>query len=391
MKPGTGASGLLEEKALRSGAATSATFQITDRCNYDCTHCYQEHDGGDELSTEEALDILEQLAAAGILFLTVMGGEVFMRPDADELLQRAHELGFAIRLKTTGHHVTDKRAKLLASLRPLQVDLSVYSDQAHVHERVTGQQGSWRCTVDAAARLIGHGVKVDFKAPVMEENSADLAGLVRLAKEVGAEFSFDPKVAAMDNGDRSPLAFRMSADTLKRFYGETMAEHVEAIYSVTPEKPRNALGYAPCGAAQQSCFINPQGQVWPCLAVPMPVGDLRRQSFEEIWRGSEGLEEIRALRWASIAECNACPVREYCQRCHGMALVEHGVLRGPSLEACRHAVAVRDALRERGAIPKSDTALPPTWDRIDEDGQHDRAVAANSTDNARRSKSLRIL
>ena len=81
-------------------------------------------------------------------------------------------------------------------------------------------------------------------------------------------------------------------------------------------------------------------------------------------------------------------VRAFCSRCHGSALHEHGDLQGPSLEACRHAVAVRDELRARGVVPADHTALPPTWDRVDADGQHQRRAPS---DGKRRPAALRII
>jgi hypothetical protein len=71
-----------------------------------------------------------------------------------------------------------------------------------------------------------------------------------------------------------------------------------------------------------------------------------------------------------------------------MALLEQGKMAGPSLEACRHAVTVRDSLRERGLIPATETALPPTWDRVDPDGQHH---APADREGVRRPAALRVL
>jgi radical SAM protein with 4Fe4S-binding SPASM domain len=168
------------------------------------------------------------------------------------------------------------------------------------------------------------------------------------------------------------VALRMSGDSVARFYRQSrVADYLDATYrDRDPESELRPLSHTPCRAGQQTASINPRGEVWPCNALPLPVGDLRRQSFAEIWSGSRSLDDVRHLRWASIAECNRCELRDFCQRCHGMALVEHGEIAGPSLEACRHAVAVRDALIERGLVAATDTAMPPTWDRVDRDGQH---------------------
>lgn len=395
MKLERGAADLLADLAHRQGRPVTVTFQVTDRCNYECVHCYQEHTDHDELSFAEVVRILDELADAGVLFLTLMGGEFFMRRDADDILRAAHERGFAIKLLTTGHHVHDRRADLIASLRPIQVDMSLYAATPHLHEAITRQQGSWERTYAAARRLVERKVPVLLKAPVMEQNVEDLASLARLARELGARSSFDAKITGKEDSDQTPVALRMSQDTLRAFYrdeGNGMAGFLATTYAdFDPGRELRPLDHTPCRAGQQSVAINPQGQVWPCNALPIACGDLRTQSFHDVWTGSRRLEEVRYLRWAEIAECNVCELRSYCQRCHGMALLEQGELRGPSLEACRHAVAVRDSLRERGLIPATETAMPPTWHRVDPDGQHHRVAGGVAEDRIRRPAALRVL
>lgn len=428
MKSHRGAADVLAEMARRQNRPVTVTFQVTDRCNYDCVHCYQTQAEEAELSFDEIARILRELADFGVLFLTLMGGEFFVRRDADDILRLAHELGFAIKLLTTGHHVHDRRADLLASLRPIQVDMSMYAATPHRHDAITRQEGSWERTSAAARRLIERRVPVLLKAPVMEHNAGELADLARLARSLGAESSFDAKVTGKEDGDQHPAALRMSAATLRAFYrggsassdsagdgpGDSagdpgdapndapgnngIGDFLAATYAdFDPAQELRPLHHTPCRAGQQAVSINPQGKVWPCNALPIDCGDLRVQSFAEIWSGSRPLDEVRQLRWAEIAECNVCSLRSYCQRCHGMALLEQGALRGPSLEACRHAVAVRDSLRERGLIPDTETALPPTWDRIDPDGQHHLrsqerlAAALEPSAPIRRSAALRVL
>jgi radical SAM protein with 4Fe4S-binding SPASM domain len=427
MKSHRGAADVLAEMARRQNRPVTVTFQVTDRCNYDCVHCYQAQADAPELTFDEIARILRELADFGVLFLTLMGGEFFMRRDADDILRLAHELGFAIKLLTTGHHVHDRRADLIASLRPIQVDMSMYAATPHRHDGITQHAGSWERTYAAARRLVERRVPVLLKAPVMESNAGDLPALARLARELGAETSFDAKLTGKEDTDQQPVALRMRASTLRAFYrggagcsspngaddgaddgadggahgagddaGDNgVAEFLARTYAGhDPATELRPLEHTPCRAGQQAVSINPQGKVWPCNALPIECGDLRAQSFAEIWGGSRPLDEVRKLRWAEIAECNVCRLRSYCQRCHGMALLEQGALRGPSLEACRHAVAVRDSLRERGLIPDTETELPPTWDRIDPDGQHHLRVpqpGAVGPGPVRRSAALRVL
>jgi radical SAM protein with 4Fe4S-binding SPASM domain len=170
-----------------------------------------------------------------------------------------------------------------------------------------------------------------------------------------------------------------------------MADYLEKTYAgadaaTASRDDLRPLDHTPCRAGQQSLSISPTGDVWPCNALPVPCGNLRQQSFADIWWGSTELAEVRDLRWAKLAECNVCSLRAYCQRCHGMALVEQGDMRGPSLEACRHAVTVREALRAKGLVADDDVAMPPTWDRVERDGQHHLL-----TDGKRRARGLRVL
>jgi len=374
MKVRKGAADLLASAGTGSRPVT-VSFQVTDRCNYECVHCYQEHVDHDELGIDEIERILGELADLGVLFLTLMGGEYFMHPHADRILRTAHALGFAIKLKTTGHHISDKRADFLATVRPLQVDLSMYAASSHLHDKVTKQHGSWQRTYAAARRLVARNIPVQLNAPVMESTQGDLENLRVLARQLGVKHTFDPKVTGRENRDQEPTDLRLSGDSLARFYAnedtgiaQFIAERYDGFDPRTTD--RRPLSDAPCRAGAQTININPRGEVWPCNLLPIKCGDLRQQSVRQVWETSPQLADMRRLRWADIAECNVCAVRSYCQRCNAMALLEQGALRGPSLEACRHAVAVRDSLRERGLIPETETALPPTWERIDPNGQH---------------------
>ncbi len=395
------ASELLGERTTRARVPKVVTLQVTDRCNYDCAHCFQEHDEADgELTFAEIERILGEVAAAGTLYLVLMGGEFFMRRDADDILALAHRLGFALRLKTTGHHVTDRRADFIASLRPIEVDLSLYAATRHLHEQVTRQEGSWERTVAAARRLTARGVPVVLRSPLMKVNADAFEGVTRLATELGCQRSFDPKIIARQGGDLAPVSLRMDADDVRRFYAAQGPELDAPFRGYDPAtrsnqgQERRPLTHTPCGAGIAGVAISPEGKVWPCSTLTVAVGDLRKQSFQEVWGGrarpgAPALETIRDITWADLSECAACELRPFCLRCHAAALDEHGDMRGPSLEACRHAVATRDELRARGAVPADHTVMPPTWDRVDPDGQH--GARAPARDGKRRPAALRVL
>jgi len=90
----------------------------------------------------------------------------------------------------------------------------------------------------------------------------------------------------------------------------------------------------PCSAGHTSCYISPYGDVLPCVQLPKPAGNLRRQRFIEIWRGSPAMEEVRSVRDSQLPICSQCAIRKYCDRCPGLALWEGGDLLGAYERAC---------------------------------------------------------
>jgi radical SAM protein with 4Fe4S-binding SPASM domain len=352
-----GAAEVVARGARRAGIPTVAHLQITDRCNYDCIHCYQTHAEQDELSLQEIERILQELADAGILFLTLGGGEFFMRRDADAILRAARRLRFAIKLLTTGHFIDEARADLIRDLGAIQVEMSFYSAEPSLHEHITQIRGSWERTLLAARRLRAREVIVKLKSPLMALVSAGIDDIASLAEELGCVYAFDPMVTSREDGVRTPLGLRASDEELRDFYANPRLGFIEQCCARGFEE--RALDQTPCRAAHDVVGIDPQGRVYACHSLKLVCGDLREQSFLDVWRGSEQLERVRALTWGTIEDCRQCELRAYCHRCHAMAHLEDGVLEGPSLEACRHAVVVRDLLRSRGLIPADRSSLPP--------------------------------
>src|SRR5947209_16063540 len=97
-------------RALQLGVPLNVHLDVTYRCNERCVHCYLDHDDHGEMTLAEIRTLLHQLAEAGVLFLTLSGGEVFMRMDFLEILAYARHLEFCVKLKTNGFMIREKEA-----------------------------------------------------------------------------------------------------------------------------------------------------------------------------------------------------------------------------------------------------------------------------------------
>ena len=100
----------LVARTMRKHVPLSVHFDLTYRCNERCVHCYLDHEDHGELTTEECLEILEQLAQASALFLTLSGGEIFLRKDLEAILACARRLHFDVRMKTNALLISSARA-----------------------------------------------------------------------------------------------------------------------------------------------------------------------------------------------------------------------------------------------------------------------------------------
>ena len=102
------------QKAFNLGVPLAVHMDVTYRCNERCVHCYLDHDNHGEMSTAEIKDLLDQMAAASVFFLTLSGGEILMRRDFFEILEHARRLMFCVKLKTNAVMIHEKEAERIA-------------------------------------------------------------------------------------------------------------------------------------------------------------------------------------------------------------------------------------------------------------------------------------
>ena len=137
-------SGLMAEmaaKALKLNIPLSVQLDLTYRCNERCVHCYLDHDDHGEMTTAEIKNLLDQMADAGVFYLTVSGGEIMMRRDFFEILEHARLRTFCIKLKTNGILIRKKEAQRFRELGVESVQISIYSHRPQVHDAITKMPG----------------------------------------------------------------------------------------------------------------------------------------------------------------------------------------------------------------------------------------------------------
>jgi radical SAM protein with 4Fe4S-binding SPASM domain len=326
-------------KAQKLNIPLSVQLDLTYRCNERCVHCYLDHDDHGEMTTAEIKNLLDQMAEAGVFYLTVSGGEILMRRDFFEILEYARERTFSIKLKTNGILIRKQEADRIKALGVQSVQISIYSHVPEVHDAITKFPGSLAQSIEAVRRLRAHGIRVILANVLMVQNAADYEGVKALAAELGAQFIMDPTVTPMMDGDRSILKLNVDESALREvFRNEALVGNVEE-FCAPPKGPNeDDLDMLPCSAGHTACYVSPYGDVYPCVQFPLPSGNVRRMKFVDIWRDSPELNEVRSITLRDMPSCSQCTHGGSCTRCPGLAYLE-GNMRGPSSQDCEKSYA----------------------------------------------------
>jgi radical SAM protein with 4Fe4S-binding SPASM domain len=354
-------SALMQEmnaKALRLGIPLSVQLDLTYRCNERCVHCYLDHDDHGEMTTPEIRSLLDQLAEAGVFFLTMSGGEILLRKDFFDILEYARALLFCVKLKTNAILIREHQADRIRSLGVDSIQISIYSHRPEIHDAITKVPGSLRRSLDAIRFLRAQGLKVIIANVLMLQNIHDYPGVKALAADLGVAFTIDPTITPRMDGDRSILSLNINQASLRQvFRDEALVGNVEEFCAPPKQADEDDLDVLPCSAGHSACYVSPYGDVYPCVQFPLPSGNVRRTPFLDIWRHSDQLNEVRSIRTRDLPSCSRCVHVVGCTRCPGLAYME-GNMRGPSSQDCEKSFA-------KTGIPSNNLlSRKPRWEAL---------------------------
>ncbi|MDD5084857.1 MAG: radical SAM protein [Candidatus Omnitrophica bacterium] len=334
--------GVITQRAEKKLMPLIAHLDLTYRCNLKCLHCYCVNDSERaELTFPEIKSLLDQLAEAGALLLTVSGGEVFLREDIFDILEYAKGKLFAVSIFTNGTLLDEDKVKRLAALRPLSVELSLYGTGEKVHEKITGVAGSFEKTLRAIKLLKARNLRTVIKTMLMKENFCELENIFLFTKRENIELQLGVEITPKTDGSRAPLTHELDEKILLGYFAGDIPSSYNPQRELTVEEMANKPA---CGAARVTCAINPYGDIFPCSILTIPVGNIRAVPFKKIWSSSQPL--LNSLRniyaYGDLPDCSRCSLITHCRRCHGIAYLESGNFAGKSESACRYAKILKN-------------------------------------------------
>jgi radical SAM protein with 4Fe4S-binding SPASM domain len=344
----------LKQRVGAKRVPLAGTVELTRRCNLRCRHCYNNLPAGDpqalaeELNTDELVRMLDEIAAAGCVWLLFTGGEIFLRPDFAEIYRYAKKKGFLITLFTNGTLITARLAQDLARRRPFSIEITLYGSTPETYERVTGVPGSFGRCLQGIGRLRDHGLPLKLKSTVLTLNRQELWDMQRLAEEEwGLPFRFDAMLNPRRDCSPSPLAVRLSPEDVVDLDLQD-PERIRALeeFSVRfsrtrPIQTRSDALYL-CGGGTHSFAVDPSGRLRMCVLSPEEGFDLRQGGFQTGW--DQCLSRARSLKLDPGSKCRRCTLRVLCGMCPANGALECGDPQQPVDFLCRVAHLRAEAL-----------------------------------------------
>lgn len=303
------------EKGLRS--PVNLTWEVTFACNLRCRHCLSAsaEPAPDELTTDEALNLVEQLHAARVFQINFGGGEPFLRPDFEEILDACHARGIMTCISTNGTLLKADLVEKLARTRLVAIQVSLDGAKKETCDAIRGE-GVFDRAIQALKLLAASSIPTSINTVLTTQNADEIPAMHDLAQSLGVSLRvsrFRPSGRGADNWEElrpNPTQLIAFSEWLA---GSGDVRTGDSFFSLTSQE-RQGLGLNLCGAAKLTCCVGPTGTMHPCAFLQSErfnAGSLRDSTFQEIWDDSEIYESFRGLRIHSCEDCQRF------DQCHG--------------------------------------------------------------------------
>jgi len=341
-------------------------WEITQACDLACRHCRAEAiDWRDprELTTEEGLDLIDQVHSMGAQIMVLTGGDPAKREDIFDLISHGSELGLRMAtIPAATEKLTPELIKKLKSAGLSQIALSLDGQNAEVHDTFRGVQGAFELTMKGAEYIRQEGIPLQINTTFSEYNFDYFDEIAELVKSLGVVFW---EVFFLVPMGRGKLLKQMSARKFEKLFEKlynfskevdfivkiTEAQHYRR-YVIEQEKqnlsmgeslevklpdrmtrdfgPGGSIGHAPKGvnAGNGYVFISHIGDIYPSGFLPLKTGDVRNDSLADIYSNHEVFRLLRNSDCLT-GKCGLCEYRTICGGCRSRAYAMTGNIMAP--------------------------------------------------------------
>lgn len=319
-------------------------WEVTRSCNLRCVHCRASAQAGPypgELSTQEAMEVLEDVAAFAKPVVILTGGEPLLRPDVFEIAARGSQLGLRMVMAPNGTLLTPRVAVQLKDAGIQRVSISLDGATPESHDSFRQVPGAFAGALDGIEAAREVALPFQINTTVTSRNLGELPAIMDLAVSLGAVahhiFLLVPTGRGKEMADGALSAERYE-ETLRWFCEQESKLPLQLKATCAPQYQRitRQLRRSPqakpsgghpqgldsvtrgCLAGWGFCFISHRGEVQPCGYLERSCGNVRQQPLSEIWRSAPVFTRLRDLG-SYGGRCGRCEFKKVCGGCRARA------------------------------------------------------------------------
>ncbi|MCL2606932.1 MAG: radical SAM protein, partial [Coriobacteriia bacterium] len=326
------------QEAKRLGRPSSLIWNITNRCNLLCSHCYMAADGRtlpDQLSEAQAYDMIERMEQAGVPVVFLSGGEPMMHPNFWEILARVNTAGVRPTISTNCTFIDAEAAARLADNGVRFIATSLYGPR-EFHDDMVGVPGIYDKIIAAITELRKAGVKVVIKTAVSKDTYPYLYDIIALAKEMDCSMVYlcDLITSGRSDGADDQRISNQQWREICDYIIDDLTDpdnyfeyDIGAIPSTIPYIARGLTArglditkglerlkiFSACPVGQGHMTINSTGGIMPCqFAQDWTLGNIYELSFAEATQRLSQLDDAVIDGQCSV---DACAYSRACRGC----------------------------------------------------------------------------
>ena len=320
----------------------SLFISITSRCNQACRHCAVYSDSfthGPDLTTEQWLRFIEEMARLKVMRVKISGGEPFVREDIFTILDALYGKPLRLSINTNATLIDEKKAQKLAEYRDKLDDvmISLEGADAPTHDALRGP-GAFAETIDGTRHLVRVVGKVTAYCTVTKYNFTKLRSVASLAQEMGMLNIKFNELLIEGRGRKFRKELSLNTQEIKQtvkdlkeiredfpFISGTLLEMEEIFQGIQNAPPKNPeetdpaeLYLSGCGALTTECSIRPDGWAVPCDRLPeLTAARILETPLDIIWREAPLFQEFRKRFTTPITDFPTCRECGYAPLCTG--------------------------------------------------------------------------
>ena len=360
-------------------------WESTAGCNLSCIHCRRVTVADEllpqDLSTQEAFELVDQIANMGMSIFVLSGGEPLFRPDIYDIAHRADKAGLIVALATNGTLIDESAARKIKEAGIRRVSISFDGADDYTHDIFRGE-GAFDKAMAAIQHLKKYDIPFQINTTVAKHNVKQMEETLNLAKDCGAValhlFLLVPVGCGVEIAEDQQITAVEYEEVLNWLYDAEMEGGIELKATCAPhyfrivrqrqaeERRQGVFRQRPhsmhrqkhaaqrkagkhgsdnsrshgkgghpgrqtamnamtkgCLAGTGVVFVSHRGEIFPCGYLPVEAGNIRKEPFSGIWQNSPLFDDLRDPDLLA-GKCGVCEFKRICSGCrarsYGMTL-----------------------------------------------------------------------